>query len=99
MTERTITITEARRILQHLAEQPSEETLIITSQGQPCLTMMPYDTHRAMLANIESLQTVLEIMLGGAGAEHPRPARAAKPALLGEKSTSWEEFKQTVGWE
>jgi hypothetical protein len=96
MSERTITIAEARHILKSLTDQSPEETLIITSQGQPCLTLMPYRTHRELLANIESLQTVLEIMLGGAASEHPRPA---KSALTSDKSTSWEEFKAEVGWE
>ncbi|HEX7733843.1 MAG TPA: hypothetical protein VF458_03245 [Ktedonobacteraceae bacterium] len=99
MTERTITLAEARRILTSLTEQSPEETLVITSHGQPCLTLMSYHAHREMLANLESLQTVLEIMLGGAGAEHPRPPRTARPALVNDKSTSWEEFKEEVGWE
>lgn len=99
MTERTITIAEAQRILKNLADQSSEETLVITSHGQPCLTLMPYSAHRELLANVELLQTVLEIMLGGAAIDHPRTPRLAKPALVGDKSTSWEEFKEEVGWE
>ena len=99
MTERTITITEARRILKSLAEQAFEETLVITSDGQPLLTLMPYRAHQEMLANIESLQTVLEIMLGGNKTEIPHSPRPEKAALLDAKSTSWEEFKAEVGWE
>jgi hypothetical protein len=99
MTERTITITEARHILESLAKQTFEETLVITSDGQPLLALMPYHAHQEMLANIESLQTVLEIMLGGSKAEIPRSPRPEKAALLDTKSTSWEEFKAEVGWE
>ncbi len=99
MIERTITLTEARHILKNLAEQPLEEVLIVTSNDQPLLTLMPYGAHRDLLANVESLQTVLEIMLGGAISEHPRPPRPEKPVLVGDKSTSWEEFKEEVGWE
>ncbi|HEY0756370.1 MAG TPA: hypothetical protein VGD98_20610 [Ktedonobacteraceae bacterium] len=98
MTERTITLTEAQGILQNLADQPLEETLVITSQSQPCLTLMSYRAHQELLANIESLQTVLEIMIGSS-TEHPRLARPPKAALSGGKSTSWEEFKAEVGWE
>lgn len=96
MTERTVTLTEARRLLRSLAEQALDETLVITSDGQPLLTLMPYHTHRELLANIESLQTVLEIMLGGPQSERPHSPR---PALASAKSTSWEEFKEEVGWE
>src|SRR5579859_7484773 len=78
MTERIITITEAGRLLKGLAEHPLEETLVITSDGQPLLTLMPYHLHRELLANVESLQTVLEIMLGGAKSEIPRSPRPAK---------------------
>jgi hypothetical protein len=99
MIERTITITEARRILKSLAEQAFEETLVITSGGQPMLALMPYHAHQEMLANIASLQTVLEIMLGGGKTEVPRSPRPEKAALLDTKSTSWEEFKAEVGWE
>ncbi|HVU67033.1 MAG TPA: hypothetical protein VHD63_07895 [Ktedonobacteraceae bacterium] len=99
MTERTITLTEARRILRNLAEQPLEEVLIITSHDQPLFTLMPYRAHRDLLANVESLQTVLEIMLGGVASEHTRSPRPAKPVLVTDKSISWEEFKEEVGWE
>lgn len=98
MKERTITIAEAQKLLKNLSEQVSEETLVIARDGQPLLTLMPYQTHQALLANIESLQTVLEIMLGGEKTETQRPPR---PALVDEpldKSISWEEFQKEVGW-
>lgn len=99
MTERTITITEARRILKSLAEQSCEETLVITSDDQPLLTLMPYRTHRELLANIESLQTVLEIMLCSTKTEIPHSPQPAKAVSVDAKSLSWEEFKAEVGWE
>lgn len=99
MTERTISITEARRILRSLAEQSSEETFVITRNGQPFLALMPYHAHRELLANVESLQAVLEIMLSGTRAEIPRSPRPASTSLADNKSTSWEEFKEEVGWE
>lgn len=99
MTERTITITEARYLLKHVTDHALEETLVITDNDQPLLTLMPHQAYRELLANVESLQTVLEIMLGSAITEHPRSQRAEKPALVSDKSTSWEEFKAEVGWE
>lgn len=99
MTERIITITEARYLLKNLADHALEETLVITHNDLPLLTLMPHQAYRELLANVESLQTVLEIMLGSTITEHPRPQRAEKPAQVGDKSTSWEEFKAEVGWE
>ena len=99
MTEPTITITEAQHLLENLAEQPLEETIVITSNDQPLLALMPYHIHRELLANVESLQTILEIMLSGTKTEIPRSPRPAKAALDSDKSTSWEEFKEEVGWE
>jgi len=96
MKERTITLTEAQQLLEHLSEHPAEETLIITHNEQPVLTLMSYQAHQALLANVASLQTMLEIMLGGEKTETPRPA---KTTVLVEKQTSWEEFKSEVGWE
>ena len=94
--ERTITIAEAQQILASLTGQLSEETFIITHDDQPVLTLMTYQAHQALLANVESLQTVLEIMLGGEKTDAPRPAKAAVTA---DKHISWEEFQKEVGWE
>lgn len=99
MTERTITLVEAQNLLESLAEQSLEETVVITSDDQPLLALMPYHIHRELLANVESLQTILEIMLSGTKAEIPHSPRPAKAALDNDKSTSWEEFKEEVGWE
>ncbi len=96
MKERTITLTEAQQLLENLGEHFAEDTLIITHNDQPVLTLMSYQAHQALLANVESLQTMLEIMLGGEKTETPRPAKAT---VLVEKHTSWEEFKSEVGWE
>jgi hypothetical protein len=99
MTERTMTIVEAQNLLESLAEQPLEETVVVTSDDQPLLALMPYHIHRELLANVESLQTILEIMLSGTKAEIPHSPRPAKSAFDGDKSISWEEFKEEVGWE
>ena len=99
MTERSITITEAQHLLKSLAEQPLEEILVITNDDQPLLTLMPYHIHRELLANVESLQNVLEIMLSGTNTVIPRTPRPAKASVIADKSTSWEEFKEEVGWE
>jgi hypothetical protein len=96
MKERTITLAEAQQLLEHLGEHFIEETLVITHNDQPALTLMSYQAHQELLANVASLQTLLEIMLGGEKAETPRPA---KTTVLVEKHTSWEEFKSEVGWE
>lgn len=96
---REITITEARQMLKSLAEQFPEDGLIITRNGQPVLALMSYQAHKALLANVQSLQTVLEIMLGGDQASAPRPARPdKKEAMPYDKSISWEEFQKEVGW-
>ena len=99
MTERIITIAEAQHVLERLTEQTTEETLLIASDDQPLLTLMPYHAYQALLANVESLQTMLEIMLSGTKSEIPRSPRPEKAALVSDKSTSWEEFKEEVGWE
>lgn len=96
MKERTITLAEAQQLLKNLGERSAEETLIITHEDQPVLTLMTYEAHQALLANIESLQTMLEIMLGGEKTETPR---STKISIASEKQTSWEEFKSEVGWE
>lgn len=96
MKERTITLTEAQQLLENLGEHFAEETLIITHNEQPMLTLMSYQAHQALLANVESLQTMLEIMLGGEKTGTPRPARTP---VTTERHTSWEEFKNEVGWE
>lgn len=98
MSERIITLTEAQRLLKSLSEQSSEETLVITKRGQPLLTLMPYHSHQELLANIASLQTILEIMLGGVKTT-PRTHQPAKASPEHGKNTSWEEFKEKVGWE
>lgn len=99
MTENTMTIAEVQHLLNSLAEQPLEETVVITSDDQPLLALMPYHMHRELLANVVSLQTILEIMLSGTKTELPHFPRPAKAALDDAKSTSWEEFKEEVGWE
>jgi hypothetical protein len=96
MKEHTITLTEAQHLLENLGEHFAEETLVITHNDQPVLTLMSYQAYQALLANVESLQTMLEIMLGGEKTETPRPA---KTTVMVEKQTSWEEFKSEVGWE
>ncbi|HEY1351759.1 MAG TPA: hypothetical protein VGF67_19230 [Ktedonobacteraceae bacterium] len=80
----TVTLTEAGQLLGNLPAQWGDETLVITCDNRPLLTLM---TCQTLLANIESLQTLLEIMLGAQTGVAPRPAsRAAIPA----KPTSWE---------
>lgn len=103
MSTRTITVTEARLVLENPvpAEQSLEETLIITGDGQPLWTLLPYRVHQDLLANVASLQTMLEIMLGGSGARNvpSRPQQTGEAAPSNQKSISWEEFKAEVGWE
>ncbi len=96
MKERTITIAEAQQLLESLATQSSRETLIITHDDQPVLTLMSYQAHQELLANLESLQNVLEVMLGGEKMDAPRHAKAI---VKSERHTSWEEFQKEVGWE
>ena len=98
MRERTITLTEAQQALESLCEQFSADcpAIVITRDEQPILTVMPYQTHQAMLANIESLQTMLEIMLGSEGMATSHREKAGVEA---GKSISWEEFQKEVGWD
>lgn len=98
MRERIISMTEAQQALASLCEQFSSEcsAIVITRDDQPVLTVMPYHVHQELLANVTSLQTMLEIMLGGDGTAIERQKKAALP---GSKSISWEEFQKEVGWE
>src|SRR5215467_9948139 len=98
MQERTISLSEAQQTLESLSEQFSKDcpAIIITRDNQPLLTIMPYHTHQALLANVESLQTILEIMVGG---EQPKATRPKKAKVKRGKSMSWETFKEEVGWE
>jgi PHD/YefM family antitoxin component YafN of YafNO toxin-antitoxin module len=112
MRERTITLTEAQQALESLCEQFSADcpAIVITRDEQPILTVMPYQTHQEMLANIESLhqtrqemlanieslQTMLEIMLGSEGTA---TSHQEKAEIEAGKSISWEEFQKEVGWD
>lgn len=96
MQTRTVTLTQAQQLLRNLPEQWADEALVIVCNGRPALTLMSYQAHQALLANVQSLQTLLEIMLGGAQSTTPQPAHmVARPA----RSTSWEEFQREVGWD
>jgi hypothetical protein len=98
MKEHTISLTEAQQALTSLCEQFSIEcpAIVITREDQPVLTIMPYRLHQELLANVASLQTMLEIMLGGDGTASERQAKTTIPH---GKSISWEEFQKEVGWE
>lgn len=97
MKERIVTLAEIQQILESLSEQFSEDcsALVITRDSRPSLTIIPYQTYQELLANVESLQTMVEIMLGGEKTDMPRTAKAEMPR--GE-SKSWEEFREEVGW-
>ncbi|HLI68576.1 MAG TPA: hypothetical protein VKV19_02345 [Ktedonobacteraceae bacterium] len=97
MKERIITLAEVQQILDDVSEQFSEDcsALVITRGNQPSLTLIPYQVYQELLANVESLQTMVEIMLGGAKADLSHAAKVEKPC--GE-SKSWEEFREEVGW-
>lgn len=96
MEERRITLAAARQMLKGAATQFPEEPLIITRDNQPILTLMTYQAHQALLANIESLQNMLEITLGSEQTDHH-----AKTAAKSDRHThtSWEEFQKEVGWD
>ena len=99
MSERTMTIAEVRQILTTLDKHPLEETLIVTNNTQPYLTLIPYHLYNELLANVASLQNVLEVMASSLQGEIPRTPRPEKLVASDEKRTSWEEFKAEVGWE
>lgn len=98
MKERIISLLEFQRSLASLPEQFSAEcpAMIITRNQQPVLSIMPYETYQALLENIQSLQTMLEIMAGKEFGDIPRPK---KTDIKCEHSISWEEFQKEVGWE
>lgn len=97
MKERTVAIAEIQQILDGLSEQFSEDcsALVITRDSRPSLTIMSYQTYQELLANVESLQTMLEIMLGSEKTDAPHMAKAEMPC---SESKSWEEFREEVGW-
>ncbi len=94
MKERIISLPEARKTLAKMPEQFSKEcpAIVITRNNQPILSIMPYETHQALLENIASLQTLLEIMAGKETGE------ASKPEKARAHRASWEEFQKEVGW-
>jgi PHD/YefM family antitoxin component YafN of YafNO toxin-antitoxin module len=97
MKERTISLAEAQRTLSTLAEQLAADnsSLVVTRNKQPVLTIMSYQAHQAMLANIESLQTVLEII---AGKEALQAVKPHKESVTSDHSTTWEELQKEIGW-
>lgn len=96
MQTRTVTLTQAQQLLRNLPEQWADEALVITRAGRPMLTLMSYQAHQALLANVQSLQTLLEIALGGAQSATLRPAHmVTRPT----RRTSWEDFQQEFGWD
>lgn len=97
MEERTISLIEAQQMLENFPEQlPATcPVMIITCNNQPVLSILPYATHQALLENIASLQTLLEIM---AGKEAEHISQASKAAVTQTHRLSWEEFQKEVGW-
>lgn len=98
MKERIISLLEVQRSLASLADQFSDEcpAMIVTRNQRPVLSIMPYETYQALLENVTSLQTMLEIMVGKEMGTVPRPK---KVQISCEHSVSWEEFQKEVGWE
>ena len=97
MKERTISLTEAQRTLSKLSEQFSEDypSLVVTRDNRPILTIMSYQAHQALLANIESLQTLLEII---AGKEVTQAIKTPREPVACDHSTTWEELQKEIGW-
>lgn len=98
MKERIISLLEVQRSLASLVEQFSDEcpAMVVTRNQRPVLSIMPYETYQALLENVASLQTMLEIMVGKELGGAPRQKRVHRPC---EQSISWEEFQKEVGWE
>ncbi len=98
MKERIISLLEVQRSLASLTEQFSDEcpAMIVTRNQRPVLSIMPYETYQALLENVASLQTMLEIMVGKEQGDVHRPKKV--PGLC-EQSITWEEFQKEVGWE
>lgn len=98
MKERTISLQEAQQLLESFPHDFSatHPALIITRDDQPVLSLMPYEAHRALLENIASLQTLLEIM---ASEEAKHAKKSEKAAVMPPHRLSWEEFQKEVGWE
>lgn len=99
MKEHRISLAEAQKMLKSLPEHFSAEcpTIILTRNNRPVLSVMPYETHQALLADIESLQTVLKIM-SGRGLSEMTPTRQ-RPLTSLSTGTSWEDFQKEFGWE
>lgn len=98
MKERLISFIEAQQILEILPEQFTAEcpSVVIARNNRPVLSVMPYEAYQALLANLESLQTLLTIMAGKDMRAQPRPNRIITTC---PRSLSWEEFQREVGWE
>jgi hypothetical protein len=104
MTERLLSLQEAGQTLASLPDQFSAEcpAIIITADDQrPLMTVMSYETYQEMLATIDSLQTLLRIIGNSDLIENVLQQKKEKAGVpdMADHTISWEEFKETFGWE
>jgi hypothetical protein len=102
MTEQTLSLEEASQTLASLPAQfsPQCSAIVITRDSQPLMTIMPYETHQQLLATIDSLQTLLKIIGQSELVDQAKQRRKARTNdAEAPPHLSWEDFKETFGWE
>ncbi len=60
MSERTLSIEEAQRELNQLADQFEEglDFVTVTRNGKPIMTILPYDTYQTLIKTIDKLEEI-----------------------------------------
>lgn len=102
MKERSISLSRARQTLASLPELFSAEcpAITITYKDRPVMSIMPYETHQALLQTIDSLQTLLKILGNNELVEKALQNKKEKTRTPDtHHQISWEEFKEEFGWE
>ena len=102
MTEHTISISEAQTKITQLPEQFSEdaEAITVTRHGKPVMAILPFNTYKSLLENletltekVEALEETLEIMQDE---ELMAAFREGVEALEKGETVAWEDVKREL---
>ena len=105
MKEHTISISEAQNKITQLPEQFGEEpeALTVTRHGKPVMAILPFNTYRSlleqldtMLEKLEALEETLEILHDE---ELMASFREGVLELAEGKGRPWEDVKKELGLE
>lgn len=97
MNEKTITISEAQRVITSLPDQFTGEgdleATIVTRYGKKVMAILSYTTYKALLETLESLQETLEIMKDP---ETMAALRESIQAMERGETVAWEDVKKEL---